>query len=893
MEIRREFLLVLLLIGISLLVRTSHAAATLELYGTFHAMGVIINLDTADDPDGDAAANVAYQTGAEPFKAGFPLSRVADTRFVGSLFWLEPGTSYDVRVTFSDPDGGPLDDVTVTETTSTRVQVVIPTPNDSYIVSPTGSGTACTLAAPCSLAEGLSRAQPGDEVALRGGVYYQGKFSLPRSGSAGEPIVIKRYGEETAVLDGGDPALFTWTAQGGGVYRTTVNEPDPHLVTANGQRLLPYQGLSDLQNLIWDTPGFYADGTSLYVRLAGDANPDTVAMVVSRLNHAFYVEQDYIYFLNLTFRHYGRGAYAKGIYFNNANDNLVSGCIFAINDLGIGLKRASSRNVIQDNEFYDTVFDWPWDAFYAGISLSSGGIRFYSPATGRGTVIRRNTFHDYFDGFGACPDTAGSDTNETDVYENLVYRVGDDGMETDGTCSNVRIWGNTFHDVLMGISLAPTYTGPTYAIRNLIYRTGMGNNDYTGSPFKFNSGYDKSGPMYLFHNTCDAVLPGNNGIYIKAPGTWELIYARNNIWAGTAYALNNYNTGQPIHLDYDDLWTNSGGDLVRWDSTRYTTLTDFSDATGQEPHGLNVEPGFANVTTGDYTLNAGSDLIDSGLSIPGINDDYNGAAPDIGAFESKEVLNPELAVDFGTNGLWHYDGSSWSKMTNWNPDDDLAGTGCGLMVDFGGNGLWRNDGTSWSKITDWDAGSGGLAGWSSGLAVDFDGNGLWNFDCSSWTKLTNWDVDDDLAGWSSGLGVDFGANGLWSFNGSSWSRITSWDAGSGGLAGWSGGLAVDFNASGVWSFDGSTWVKLTNWDPEDDLAGWPGGLAVDFNGNGLWNYDGSSWRRISTWDPEGMTGVADGLAVDFGTNGLWNYDGSSWAKITNWDPENMDDVDLN
>ena len=120
-----------------------------------------------------------------------------------------------------------------------------------------------------------------------------------------------------------------------------------------------------------------------------------------------------------------------------------------------------------------------------------------------------------FDGFGVCPSqTAGeSETNETDVYENLVFRAGDDGMETDGEASNVRIWSNTFHDVLMGISLAPVYTGPVYAIRNLIYCTGVGNNGYSGSPFKFNSGYAKSGPMYLFHNTCDAALPENNGIY--------------------------------------------------------------------------------------------------------------------------------------------------------------------------------------------------------------------------------------------------------------------------------------------------------------------------------------------------------------------------------------------
>jgi hypothetical protein len=664
----------------------SAAAASIELYGTFHAMGVIATIAAADDPDGDATATVEYRIGSQAYQDGFPLSRVDDTRFVGSLFWLQPGMTYDVRVTFSDPDGDPLDGVIVTASGATRSEITIPPPTHSYYASPDGNGTACSLAAPCSLTEGLSQAQAGEEVVLRGGVYSQGEISLPRSGTAGAPIVIRGYDGETAILDGADPATFTWTDQSGGVYRTTVNVADPHLVTADGQRLLPYQSLSDLQNLIWDTPGFYADGTTVYVRLAGDADPNGAEMNVSRYNYAFYVEQDYIYFLDLTFRHYGQGSWAKAIYFNNADNNLVQRCTFAINDLGIGIKRASHRNVIQDSEFYDTIFDWPWDAFYAGIELSGGGITFYDPATGRGNVIRRNTFHDLFDGFGACPSWTAGVTNETDVYENLVYRAGDDGMETDGRCSNVRIWSNTFHDVLMGISLAPTYTGPTYAIRNLIYRTGMGNNDYTGSPFKFNSGYGQSGPMYLFHNTADAALPGNNGLYIKAPGTWDLIYARNNIWAGTDYAINNYNTSQPVDLDYDDLWTDSGGDLVRWNSTGYATLAAFTAATGQEPHGLNVAPGFADAGGGDYTLDPSSDLIDAGVVIPGINNQgdqaYRGLAPDIGAYETPTcTLEGDMDGDGDVDvedimlvaNLWHtaLDDPAYDPTYDLDDDGDI------------------------------------------------------------------------------------------------------------------------------------------------------------------------------------------------------------------------------
>ena len=102
----------------------------------------------------------------------------------------------------------------------------------------------------------------------------------------------------------------------------------------------------------------------------------------------------------------------------------------------------------------------------------------------------------------------------------------------------------------------------------------------------------------------------------------------------------------------------------------------------------------------------------------------------------------ELAADFGTNGLWHYDGASWSKLTTWNPDDDLTGWSGGLAVDFGGDGLWNHDGTSWSQKTSWNPGSGGLAGWSGGLAVDFDADGLWVYDGTFWSKKTSWNPDN-------------------------------------------------------------------------------------------------------------------------------------------------------
>ena len=660
MRSRRCFLLVLLLAGLAVTpTPPTSAVAPLELYATFRSMGIIAPIGSVDDGDGDAMAHVEYRvSNSDSYRQGFPLSRVAETRFVGSLFFLKPGTCYDVRVTFTDPDRGPLDGTVADGAACTRPELTIPSARHSYHVSPSGSGTACTALAPCSLTAGLTRAEPGDEVLLRRGVYYQGEIVLPRSGAPGAPIVIRSHsagsigilGAEAAILDGADPgsSAFDWSHQGGGVYRTTINVPTPHLVIADGKRLFPYRTLSELRDLSHGgTPGFYSDGTQLTVHLAGDADPNDATMVVSRHNHAFYVAQDYVYFIDLAFRHYGQGEWSKAIYFDDASDNLVQSCVFAHNDVGIGIKRDSHRNVIQDSEFYDTIADWPWEAIKDVGGLEDGGIVFYDPATGRGNVIRRNVFHDDFDGLHVCPAVTAALTNETDVYENVVYHMGDDGLETDGQCSNVRLWGNAFHDVLMGISLAPVYTGPVYAIRNLIYRTGAGNNDYSGSPFKFNSGYGRSGPMYLLHNTADAVLPGNNGLHIKAPGTWDLIYARNNVWSGTQYALDNHNDTQPVDFDYDDLYTTDPERFVYWGDDPGAQVPDLpalQSLTGQEAHGVSVAPGFVDAPGGDYSLSPDSQLIDASVPIPGINDDFTGQAPDIGVFE-----HPGLGFTLGAS----------------------------------------------------------------------------------------------------------------------------------------------------------------------------------------------------------------------------------------------------
>ncbi len=238
---------------------------------------------------------------------------------------------------------------------------------------------------------------------------------------------------------------------------------------------------------------------------------------------------------------------------------------------------------------------------------------------------------------------------------------------------------------------------------------------------------------------------------------------------------------------------------------------------------------------------------------------YDGSWTKLTSWDAEEnlgTLNGDPAVEFVGKGLWTYDGSAWTKLTAWDVDNSgLGGWASGLAVDFGGigKGLYNYDG-SWTKLTGWDPEQ-NLAGWSGDLAAEFVGKGLWTWDGSAWTKLTAWDVDSGgLASWSDGLAVDFGGigKGLYNYDGAAWTKLTSWNAES--LTGWPEGLAADFEGEGLWTYDGASWTKLSNWDA-DGVAGVAGGLMVDFGtiGKGLHFYDGATWTKLTGWNADDMT----------------------------------------
>jgi len=304
---------------------------------------------------------------------------------------------------------------------------------------------------------------------------------------------------------------------------------------------------------------------------------------------------------------------------------------------------------------------------------------------GQGIVFSGNVVHDSFDGLRICGDQAMATPNNADVVGNLLYHLGDDGIETDGVCSNIRILSNRFADALVGVSVAPAVGGPTYVIRNLMVdlKNVSPDTDWLVRAMKFNVGDSRpSGEIFAYHNTGATTEADQASFSVTDDSRWTELHLANNIWVGTDFAFYFTNAGdEPFFHDYD-LFFSTGARLVRYQGTVYDTVGDYFGAAGHCEHCLAADPLFTDFAGGDYTLTEPSPAIDQGVVIPGVNDDHEGAGPDMGAYEYGTVAPPlpdaGVAPDGAVfpDGGGTPDGSTGGDAGTNNGSGDDSGCGC-------------------------------------------------------------------------------------------------------------------------------------------------------------------------------------------------------------------------
>jgi hypothetical protein len=99
------------------------------------------------------------------------------------------------------------------------------------------------------------------------------------------------------------------------------------------------------------------------------------------------------------------------------------------------------------------------------------------------------------------------------------------------------------------------------------------------------------------------------------------------------------------------------------DGKSFSTLKSFSESSGLDIHSIEVaydifenlkapdpsKPGFVyHASDFDFSLKPGSAAVDTGKKIPGVNDDFTGKAPDLGAVElgnAATVYGPRGGTD--------------------------------------------------------------------------------------------------------------------------------------------------------------------------------------------------------------------------------------------------------
>ncbi len=182
---------------------------------TLHCLGMYWIVK--GDDNANAVINVEYQkSGDKEWKKGPPLFRVEKGAhkpekgqskldvpkdgwlFAGSIFILEPNTTYDIKLKLEDADGGSVEKTLHEKTIAEPMQ-----PADAktrHVVPGSGGGSGSQEDPYKGLVEAQSHAVPGDLFLLAPGSY-EGTFTADRSGDPGKPIIWRGNGRGEVILD--------------------------------------------------------------------------------------------------------------------------------------------------------------------------------------------------------------------------------------------------------------------------------------------------------------------------------------------------------------------------------------------------------------------------------------------------------------------------------------------------------------------------------------------------------------------------------------------------------------------------------------------------------------------------------------------------------------------
>ncbi len=583
------------------------------------------------DANRNATVAVEYRKkGAEAWGIGMPLLRIGGETvnyraysgldreyvtphmFAGSIIDLTPDTDYECRLSMSDPDGA-IGDTRRVVSLRTRAEPQPFEGGNVLNVYPTDYKTPRKQNEFIGLNAAYAKAQPGDTILMHAGLYRSQRLQYA------EPLGNTFHG------------TYLMTRSG------TPEKPIAIKAAGDGEVI------------------FDGDGCYRLFDVLGASN---------------------LLFEGLTIRNTDVVFFAGLKHVIGCSGLTVKNC--RMEDVGVAVQTdwAGAKNFyIADNVIIGRCDPWLPEDPYPYRSLG-GPVHSYQAIVlyGQGHVVCHNRIERFLDGidvdtYGAPEETQDQKAVAIDFYNNEIYTMNDDFVETDGGVHNIRVLRNRcVNSGTCGLSAQPIYGGPAYFIGNIMY-----NIPYAVA-WKFEV---RPAGLIVYHNTIcsewvDSQYASNvhfrNNLFLGTDSYKGCSIVRDEkengrplIGAGshTAYSTMDYDGFRPNQTEAAQFqwkyntskeWRDIGGhpnnDIHHG---VFKTLEEWTAATGLEKHAILVDYDiFENVEKPDWTLQPntpydpkaldfrlkpGCVAIDAGCVLTGVNDSFTGKAPDLGALE--------------------------------------------------------------------------------------------------------------------------------------------------------------------------------------------------------------------------------------------------------------------
>jgi parallel beta-helix repeat protein len=482
-----------------------------------------------------------------------------------------------------------------------------------------------------TISAAVSRAMPGDTIWVQSGTYRE-TIRFPRSGEGPDrPIRVTAAPGAEVVIKGSD-VVTGWVPVGSGMWKKMGWRVNSQQVFADGKPLQQIGPTSPFHEQTWDgqpvlravgrglsdvTPGsFFYDASSatLYVRLGGDADPNSQQMEASVRDAV--VESGsagFIELRDLRFSHSNTSAIPamRGIVNIEGNGWVVTGCSFTDGDFaGLSVSGEGHRilgNVANRNG-------------NVGIAINgSDAAHDWAPYPGRppqDIVLERNvtSFNNtrgFNWGFQAGGVKAANSCRRVRVSRHVAASNAGVGIWFDLGCRDVKIERSVVTGNLVGIE---------YEISDaarITHNLAIGNS-------KVGIFVSASSDVTVSNNTLDRNgefgivvhgMPRSEHPRLRDNAIRDNIVADSRVSDIVVHSRAPHATGNTS--DHNLFHRREGGVKITWtESGRYGVthedLRALWRSTGQERHSRTGDPRWVDPSSGDYRLGAGSPAIGAG-----------------------------------------------------------------------------------------------------------------------------------------------------------------------------------------------------------------------------------------------------------------------------------------